>query len=218
MKRRPLPVAAALAASAALLLTACGNGDEKSSENDKIAGADTGGSTKSASPSASASDDIERPDLSLPDDVKEVFEGWKTGDAVQDAVLSDAGRSMTAVERAITDGDANSPALTFYYEGEALVGAAKWVQTFVDHNATISGTTRYYTPEVSLSGEKTAAVTMCADESKVFNKDRKTKKIDKSAPTDDSYVYYISRLELNSKKVWVTTEVASKRGSEKCTP
>jgi hypothetical protein len=212
-----LPVAAALAATAALLLTACGSGDDKSSDKDKIAGADTG-DADSASPSASASDDTERPDLSLPGDVKEVFEGWKTGDVVQDAVLADAGRSMTAVERAITDGDANAPALSFYYEGEALVGAAKWVQTFVDHNATISGITRYYTPEVSLSGEKTAAVTMCADESKAFNKDRKTKKVDKSAPTDNSYVYYISRLELNSKKVWVTTEVVSKRGSEKCTP
>ncbi|MFI1484592.1 hypothetical protein [Streptomyces sp. NPDC020747] len=217
MKRRTLPVATALAATAALLLTACGSGDDKSSDNEKIAGADTG-DEKSASPSVNASDDVERPNLSLPEDVEEVFEDWKTGDDSKDSVLTDAGHSMTAIERAITDGDAKSPALSFYYEGEALVGAAKWVQTFVDHNATISGVTRYYAPEVTLSGKSTAAVTLCADESKVFNKDRKTKKSDRSAPTDDSYVYYVSRLKLNPKKVWVTTEVVSKRGSEKCTP
>ena len=39
MKRRSLPVAAALTATAALLLTACGSGDDKSGDNDKIAGA-----------------------------------------------------------------------------------------------------------------------------------------------------------------------------------
>ena len=45
MRRRSLPVAAALAATAALLLTACGSGDDKSSDNDKIAGAEQGAET-----------------------------------------------------------------------------------------------------------------------------------------------------------------------------
>ncbi|MEU5311137.1 hypothetical protein [Streptomyces sp. NPDC021562] len=38
MKRRTLPVNAALVATAALLLTGCGNGNDKASDNDKIAG------------------------------------------------------------------------------------------------------------------------------------------------------------------------------------
>ncbi|MEU3841757.1 hypothetical protein AB0E88_17210 [Streptomyces sp. NPDC028635] len=216
MKRRTLPVAAALAATAALLLTACGGGDEKSEDNDKIAGADTGDSTASAS--SAPSPDINRPDLSLPGDVKEEFEGWHTGDAMKDAVLSDAGHSMTAVTRAITVGDPKSPALTFYYKGEALAGAAKWVETFVDHDATITGTTRYYSPTVSMPNKTTAAVTLCADESKAFNKYRKSNKIDRSAPSPNSYVYYVSRLHKDSRGVWVTSEVDSKRGSRKCTP
>jgi hypothetical protein len=216
LKRRPLPTAAALIATAALLLTACGSEDKK--PDDEIAGADAGGSTASATASPSTADDSNRPDLSLPSDVQEVFEGWKTGDQAKDAVLADAGRSMTAVNRAITDGDVHSPALAYYYKGKALAGSAKWVQTFVDHDATITGTTRYYSPTVSLSGKTTAAVTLCADESKAFNKFRKTKKVDRSAPSDDSYVYYVSRLEQNSKGVWLTSEVVSKRGSEKCLP
>ncbi|MEV5015922.1 hypothetical protein ACIGW1_30405 [Streptomyces sp. NPDC053780] len=218
MKRRSLPVAAALAASAALLLTACGSGEGKSSDGDKIAGADTGDSSTSAPASQGAGTDVSRPDLSLPADVKEVFEAWETGDTTKDAVLADAGHSMTAVTRAITDGATESPALTFYYKGEALAGAARWVQTFVDHDATITGTTRYYAPTVDLSGKTTAAVTLCADESKAFNKSRKTKKVDRSAPSDNSYVYYVSRMEQNSKGIWVTTKVISKRGNEKCIP
>ncbi|MFJ5776541.1 hypothetical protein [Streptomyces sp. NPDC093094] len=218
MKRRTLPVAVALAASAALLLTACGGGENKSDPNDKIAGVGGGDPTESGSVSASPTQDVSRPDLSLPGDVKEDFEGWKTGVAAKDAILSDAGRSMTAVNRAITDGDVNSPALTFYYKGEALAGAVQWVQTFIDHDATITGTTRYYSPTVDLSGKTTAAVTLCADESKVFNRFKKTNKVDRSAPTNTSYVYYISRLERNSEGVWVTSKVVSNRGSEKCIP
>lgn len=150
--------------------------------------------------------------------MKEVFEGWKSGDATKDAVLADARHSMTAVTQAITEGDTESPPLAFYYTGKALAGSAKWVQTFVDHDATITGTTRYYAPTVDLSGKTTAAVTLCADESKAFNKFRKTNKVDRSAPSGDSYVYYVSRLEQNSEGIWVTSEVISKRGNEKCIP
>lgn len=220
MKRRSLPVAAALAATTALLLTACGSKDEKSSDNDKIAGVDAGnggGETK-ASASPSPPQDVNRPDLSLPGDMKEVFEDWTTGDATKDAALTDAGFSMTAVNRAITDSNPNAPAVSFYYEGTALVDAVKWVQSFVDHDATVTGSTRYFSPTVSLSGKKSAVVTLCADESKAFNKFLKTNKIDRNAPSDNSYVYYLSRLNLNSKGVWVTTEIVSKRGSQQCTP
>ena len=220
MKRRSLPVAAALTATAGLLLTACGSEDEKSSANGKIAGvgAGNGGGETKASASPSPSQDVGRPDLSLPGDVKEVFEGWTTGDATKDAVLKDAGFSMTAVSRAITDSDTNSPALSFYYDGTALVDAAEWVQTFVDNDASITGAIRYYSPTVTPSGNKTAVVTHCADESEAFNKFLKTNKVDRSAPSDNSYVYYLSRLALNAKGVWVTTESVSKRGSKQCTP
>ncbi|MEW2116879.1 hypothetical protein AB0945_17120 [Streptomyces sp. NPDC005474] len=220
MKRRPTLLAAiSLTAIAALSLSACGS-DDNPDGNDKIAGADVGDgrSTMEASTSPSPSQGIDRPSLSLPNDVKEVFEDWKIGDPIKDAVLTDAGHSMTAVNRAITDSEPDSPALSFYYEGTALVDAVKWVQTFVDHDATVTGTTRYYSPTVTLSGKKSAVATLCADESKIFNKFLKTNKVDRTTPSDNSYVYYLSRLNLNSAGVWVTTEIDSKRGSKQCTP
>ncbi|MFC4464970.1 hypothetical protein ACFPH6_10515 [Streptomyces xiangluensis] len=218
MKRRSLPVAAALAATAALLLTACGSGDDSSKDNDKIAGADTGDTKTSASPSASASDDAERPAMTLPDDIKETFENWKTGDATKDAILADAGRAQTAVTHAVVKGDPEDPALSFYQAGTALPGSQDWVKSVIDSGSTFTGEVRYYAPDISVLGKNLAGVAFCSDESKAFNKNRETNKVDKTPVSNDSYVLYSTRLEKNDQGVWQTTKLESERGNKKCTP
>ncbi|MFI9603141.1 hypothetical protein ACIHCX_25400 [Streptomyces sp. NPDC052043] len=215
MKRRTLPVATALAATACLLLTGCGGGDGAKGQ-DKIAGADSADATASSSPSPS-SGGVDRPDMKLPGDVKETFEGWKTGDAAKDAVLADAGRAQTAVTYAVTQGDPNSPALAFYQAGTALPGSQDWVKSIVDADLTYSGSVRYYAVKISLFDKTSAGVSYCADETKAFNKNRKTQKVDRVPPTNDSYVLYSTRLELNSHGVWQTTKLESQRGNKACT-
>ncbi|MFJ5839889.1 hypothetical protein ACIQGO_24550 [Streptomyces shenzhenensis] len=216
MKRRPLPIAAALAAAAAFLLTACGSSDD-AKDNDKIAGADGKSSSASTSPSASTND-ATRPDLTLPSDVQETFEGWKTGDTTKDAVLADAGRAQTAVTYSVTQGNPNSPALAFYQTGTALAGSQDWVKSIVDADLTYSGTVRYYAAKISVFDKKTAGVSYCADESKAYNKNRKTNKVDRIPATSDSYVLYSTRLELSDKGGWQTTKLESERGNKTCTP
>ncbi|MEV0170942.1 hypothetical protein AB0I00_07420 [Streptomyces sp. NPDC050803] len=216
MKRRTLPTAAALAAAAALLLTACGGEDEKSGDNDKIAGADTGGEATSASPSASASGPTDRPKITFPEGVENEFENWKTGDAVKDAVLSDVTQTVNAVDDAILQGDADSATVAYYRQGKALVSAQQWIQAWLDEDLTWTGVTRYFDPNVKVADEDTAAVTYCADESKAYNKDRKTGKVDKSPSDESPYVTYSTQLKKNSKGVWQTTEVLSKRGDQTC--
>ncbi|MFI6490612.1 hypothetical protein [Streptomyces sp. NPDC050564] len=217
--RRSLPVAAAFAATAALLLTACGSGDDnKTKDGDKIAGADTGDAKSSASPGASASDDIKRPDITLPSDVKDDFENWKTGDTAKDAVLADAARAQTATNYAIIKGNPDEPALAFYRQGDALVSGAQWVKSFVDAGITYVGTVRYFDANVTLYGKASAGVTFCTDESKAFNKNRKTKKVDRTPADNDSYVYYNTHLKKSRDGVWQTTQLVSDRGNKKCTP
>lgn len=218
MKRRPLPVAVAFAATATVLLTACGGGGEKSTSNDKIAGADTAETTGSATPSPSADDTVQRPDVSLPSDVKNVYEGWHASDTSQAAALADAKRRIDATDAAITDDDLNSKAIPFYYKGDALLGAADWIKGYTDDNYTITGTTRYYNPQLTKYDEDSLALTYCADESKAYDKDRKTGKVDKTAVTNKSYVLYNTRMDRNSKGVWQTSKLASERGNTKCTP
>ncbi len=220
MKRRTIPVTTALAATAALLLTACGSGDDdKPKDEDKIAGADQGPKKNaSKSPTPDSGGKASRPDMTLPQDVTETFVGWKTGDSLKDAVLADAGRAQTAVTYAVTQGDANEPALGFYQDGEALVGSARWVKSIVDSGSTFSGKVRYFAPKISMLDKSSAAVVYCSDESKAFNKDRKTEKVTKTPVSDQSYVTYSTRLNKNELGVWQTTRLESKRGEATCTP
>jgi hypothetical protein len=211
-----LPVAAALVATAALLLTACGSGDDSSKSNDKIAGADTGKTSPSASPSASSSGPADRPKITFPDGVENEFEGWKTGDPSKDAVLSDVTQTVNAVDDAILRGDTNSSTLAYYRKGKALVSAQKWVLAWLDEDLTWTGVTRYFDPKVEVADSDTAAVVYCADESKAFNKNRKTGTVDKTPSDESPYVTYSTQLKKNSDGVWQTTDVLSKRGDKTC--
>ena len=218
MKRRALPVAAALAVTAALLLTACGSGDGSSKSNDKIAGVDAGDTATSASPSAGVSGPADRPKITFPEGVENKFEGWKTGDPAENAVLSDVTQTVNAVDDAILRGDTNSATLAYYRQGKALVSAQKWVRAWLDEDLTWTGSTRYFNPRVKVADSDTAAVVYCADESKAYNKNRKTGTVNKSPSDESPYVTYSTQLKKNSKGVWQTTEVLSKRGATTCAP
>jgi hypothetical protein len=218
MRTRPTIAAAALTAAVTLLLSGCGGSDSEDSGKDKIAGADTGASA-SASPSPSASEDgVDRPEIKLPSDVKNVFEGGATGDPVKDAVLADNERMINSIDEAITVDAEEHPALKFYSKDNALIAAASYVQSFYEAGTTWTGSTRYYDREVTLSGENAATVTYCGDETKSYSKDRETKEVKKTPGDADDYVSYSARVQKNADGVWQTTNVVSERGSEKCQP
>ncbi|UIX31130.1 hypothetical protein [Streptomyces sp. GQFP] len=220
MKRRSLPVAAALVASAALLLTACGGDDSESKDNDKIAGADTGSET-SASPTASASasaDSADRPKIELPSDLTYTFEWPKTGDADKDAVLADSEQSIKAVDLAIVNQDALDKAYLYYYEGEAAAGTETFVKKYVDAKASITGAYRFYDPDLKVDNDGTASLSYCEDQGKAYVKYLETNKVKKTEVTADSYVIYHTSLKRNSKGVWVIQDMVSEVGSAKCQP
>ncbi|MFH9981300.1 hypothetical protein ACH4ND_19015 [Streptomyces sp. NPDC017179] len=216
VKRRSLPVAAALVATAALLTTACGGGSGGSKGNDGIAGSGTGDKAASASPSGG--DATDRPEISLPHDLTDTFEGWKTGDAVHDAILGDVARRVDVTNYAITQGDAGLPALSFYYGGGALADAKDWVESVVKDGYTITGTNRYYNAKVDVFDSSSAGVVYCEDQGRAYAKDRKSNKVYRTEITEKSYVLYTTRLEKNKQGVWQTTKLTSQRGHKSCTP
>ncbi|MEV7321789.1 hypothetical protein [Streptomyces sp. NPDC093970] len=216
MKRRTLLDTAALAASAALILTACSSGEGGSKANDKIAGADGGGTKASASPTASAAAD--RPEVTLPNDLSDTFESWKTGDMTKDAALGDVARRIDATNYAIAQGDPELPALGFYYSGGALADAKDWVESIAKDGYSITGANRYYNAKIDVFDSVSAGVTYCEDQSKAFAKVRKSGKVIKMAVNNDSYVVYTTRLDKNKQGVWQTTKLTSQRGSKSCTP
>jgi hypothetical protein len=218
VNRRPTLLAAiTLTAVAALSLSACGSDDSsKKKDNDKIAGADTG-DEKSASPSASASAAAGRPKIELPSDLTYTFDWPKTGDKEKDAVLADSEQSIKAVDLAIVNQNALDKAYLYYYEGEAAAGTEQFIQAYVKAKARVTGAYRFYDPAVSVTGD-TASLVYCEDQGKAYDLYLKTKKVDKTAVTKNSYVLYNTQLHKNDKGVWVIGKLLSQRGSEKCQP
>jgi hypothetical protein len=203
---------AALAATAALLLTACGEGgDDKSS--DDVKGADSG--TKSPSASASDSAGVDRPDVSVPKDLKLVFDFDKPSDAKHAAALADAENYVKAMYHGIAAQDPNDPAYQFYSDGQAEQYVKSQIQTWVKGGWTPTGTDQYYDAETTtLTGGKRVLVTFCENQGKAYSKDIKTDKILRTEENLDSYLKH--RLLMvpssGSPQVWKVqvTEVIGK--------
>ncbi len=218
MKRHAPPIAAAYAATAALLLTACGgsDGDSTSADNGKVAGAGIGGEA-SASPTASASAiSAERPEIELPSDLTYTFDWPKTGDTGKDAILSDSKQFIKAVDMAIAEQDPLDAAYLFYSEGGAAAGSEEFIQEFVDYKDRITGAKRYFDAKVNVNSDGTAGLVYCEDQSKAYNKSLTTGKTNVTVASKDSYVLYSSRLRVNEHGVWITQTLTSQRGSSLC--
>ncbi|MFG2678247.1 hypothetical protein [Streptomyces sp. NPDC048392] len=184
--------AATLTATAALLLTACG-GDGDDSSPDDIKGAGESSSTPSASASASASGaaDADRPDVSLPEDLKLVFDFERPSDTDQAAALEDAANYIRALNHGITEQDVKDPAYSFYSAAGASRYAESQIQEYVNGGWTLTGEDRYYQAETSPVGEgekaKSILVTFCEDQSKAYGKEVKTGKVHRTEESLASY-------------------------------
>lgn len=217
LKRRSLPVAAALTTTAALLLTACGGEVDKSRGSDKTAGADQGGTEESASPSASGSETAGRPKITLAEDMENVFEGGKTGDPVKDAILYDNTQAVSAMDEAIYTRSLQKPSFGTYLADDAARDAAVWVQGFYNDGITWTGKVRYFDHEITSLKKGAATLTYCSDESKSFNKNLKTGKTSGAVSDPDDYmVFYNTRLQKDAEGIWQTTGLISKRGASQC--
>ncbi|PAM99693.1 hypothetical protein CJI59_21695 [Streptomyces sp. Alain-F2R5] len=183
-----------------------------------MAGADTGSSSPSASPTESATQQAGRPTIELPSDLSYTFEWPKTGDKEKDAVLADSEQSIKAVDLAIVNQDALDKAYLYYYEGEAAAGTQKFIQNYVDQKAGITGSYRFYAPEVAVDEDGTASFTYCEDQGEAYVKYLETNKVRKTEVTAKSYVVYHTSLKKNSEGVWEIQKIASQSGSAKCQP
>ncbi|MEU8603483.1 hypothetical protein [Streptomyces parvulus] len=215
-RRVPLPASLVLTAVSALTLSSCGAGDG-SGGNGEPAPAPTAG-TPSASRTAPEASRTDRPQLSLPADLSYVFDWPRTGDKEKDAVLVDSEQSIRAVDLAIVNQDSLDPAYLHYYQGEAAAGTEKFIQNYVDEEATITGNYRFYAPRLAVREDGTASFTYCEDQGRAYVKYLRDNKIRKTEVTAESYVEYHTSLKKNSDGVWKVQGVASKSGSAACQP
>ncbi|OIV37173.1 hypothetical protein BIV57_12660 [Mangrovactinospora gilvigrisea] len=217
MRTRTARLAAqAAAVGAALgLLSACGSsGGGKDKINTGQSGKPAASTTASPSSSAAAG----APTPSLPVSAKDVFEDQSTGDATKDAVLADNAKAVTAIDDAIFKQSLKAPALNYYLQGSALVGADKYVKGWIDSHEDWVGKVRFFNRKLTMMSDGTASVIYCSDESKANIKDAKTGKVDTSSGGGATYVLYNTRLTKNKQGVWQTTFMVSQRGARQCKP
>lgn len=224
MNRRPrLLTTIAVASATALMLAACGGGDDGAKANDKRPGADSGTSA-SASPSAgagagaSASEVTGRPKVELPSDVDITFTPERSGDATKDAILKDNAEYVRALNAAIVAQNPRLPALEFYTEGEGAAASQQWVQAFKTAGWAVTGTVRYYDRQVDVTSKDRASLSYCGDESKGFSKVIKTGEVKKTKATKNSYIAYGVQVERNDQGVWELVKITSTRGADRCRP
>ncbi|MGW4020580.1 hypothetical protein [Streptomyces sp. NPDC005009] len=194
MKRRTLPVAVAFAAAATLMLTACGGGDDKSGDNDKIAGADQGTEkpSKSAEPSgAPAEDKPDGVDVSLPADMNLVFDWEEPKNENEAAAMDDAANFFRAIYRGVDKRTTKDASIAAYATGDGLKYAETQINAWIDGGWTATGTLRHYDATTrSAANGKSVEVAFCADAGKFYGKEIKTDKVLKTEPSIEDFDYY----------------------------
>ncbi|MGP3951641.1 hypothetical protein [Streptomyces sp. 7N604] len=204
--------AAVVAVAGVLLLaTACGSGDDGGRAGDEIADAQK----PDQQTAASSTEEKGAPKFDLPPDVKVVIDDDKTGDKPKDEVLKDHGYALMAMQEAYAKAEATEN-FDRYWQNEA---ADKFRAVFAEYKkrgTTITGTDRFYGRAVMSQDGKKALVTFCEDQSKAFDKDVKSGKVDRAQPNLDSFIEIRTVLEKGSAGEWQVTEYSGARGSKSC--
>ncbi|MDT7843740.1 hypothetical protein [Streptomyces justiciae] len=214
MKPHHLPVAAALAATAFLLLTACGNGDSETSGPAQGAETSQKSATRAVEPSEDRPDGV---DISLPAGINLVFDWTKPKDKNEAAAMDDAANFLRAIYRGVDKGTPEDAAVTTYATGGGLKYATTQINAYIDGGWTVTGTRRHYdaTTRSSSNGES-VEVAFCSDSTKFYGKETKTGKVLKTDPSIKDYshidiimVKYPTGTDLwQASKVYVETESA----------
>ncbi|MGY6024980.1 hypothetical protein [Streptomyces spinosirectus] len=221
MKHRTLPAATALVATATLLLTACGGGDDKSN-NDKIAGADQDTKTPTASAEASGAPAGDKPDgvdVSLPKDMNLVFDWKKPKDKNEAAAMADTANYIRAIYHGVDKRTSKVAAVTAYSTGEGLTYAQTQIGDRVKGGWTATGTRRHYDVTTrSASNGQSVEIAFCVDSSKFYGKEVKTGKVLKSKPSIADYDYFkiIMVKYPTNEALWQASKVYVEGKAAKC--
>ncbi|WP_369248433.1 hypothetical protein [Streptomyces sp. R41] len=213
MARRTLTTAAAFAATATLLLTACGGSNDDSS--DGIKGADTGSSSPSASTSKANSD---APDLSLPGDLHLVFDFAKPSDSKHAAALDTATNYIRALKHGIVKQNPDDPAYQYYSVGGAAKYAKSQIQAWVDGGWTATGTDKYFNADTANVGSTGVLVTFCRNQAKSYSKKIKTGKTHYTKESLDSYQKFtiLMRPSPGSTQSWKAQQIEVQGRVKEC--
>ncbi|MFB7494079.1 hypothetical protein ACFC09_05140 [Streptomyces sp. NPDC056161] len=209
--------AAGLLAALALSVTACGGDSTGDSSGDKIKGTDSGQSgSATPSTSASATAGTNAPAFDLPSDITVTVDRQPTGDATKDAVLRDVAYAAQARVEAFGKGDGETANLSRFLAANARIYWADRVAEFKKEGLTVTGDYRYYGFEVTDVVNGKAAAHYCEDQSKAYNKEIKTGKVQRTQPSDKDFVLYTVQAARDSAGDWQVVQQNWTKGDASC--
>lgn len=214
-------VTAATLATAAVLLTACGGGG--SGDSDKISSppSTTAAPSSSATATSTATGAPTKidPSLALPADLRLNFDWAAPTDHAQAIALATAANFIQSMDHAVVKQSTKDAGLATYSSGKARSFATTFVQDYITHRWTLTGTDHFYRPKVTLGANKTyGEVTFCDNQSKVYGKEIKTGKVLTTPEDDSSYVSYsvvVAKLQLPTE-VWQAQSITVKEKALQC--
>lgn len=217
MKRHTLPI---VAATAALLLTACGASEGGAGGSGNDASSTTADDAQSRAPSPSASSaDQNAPVFAPPSDVDTVVQRDPTGNATKDAVLRDVAYSTQARLEAFAKGDGRTAHMNRYFAAQALTYWTQRVAKIWKDGLTVTDHYRFFDFAVTdVLNAKTATARYCEDQTTAYSKQIKTGKILRTKPSDNDFILITLQAAKNSHGDWQVTQQNWKKGNAACVP
>jgi hypothetical protein len=156
------------------------------------------------------------PSFDFPSGIKATVENEPTGDATKDAILRDTAYAAQARVEAFAKSESRTANMNRYFAANALSFWVGRVETFKKDGLTVTGDYRYYDFEVTDVVDGKAAVRYCEDQSKAYNKEIKTDKVQRTQPSDKSFLLYTAQVARGSAGDWQVTQQGWKKGDPAC--
>ncbi|MFE9767868.1 hypothetical protein ACFYPC_25665 [Streptomyces sp. NPDC005808] len=144
------------------------------------------------------------------------FEREPTGDATKDAILRDAAYAAQARIEAFAKGEGQTVNMNRYFAAYARTYWVENAETFKKDGLTVTGDYRYFDFKVTDVADGTAAARYCEDQSKAYNKEIKTNKVQRTQPSDKDFVLYTLQAVRDSAGDWQVTQHSWKKGDAAC--
>ncbi|WP_329134810.1 hypothetical protein OG552_19960 [Streptomyces sp. NBC_01476] len=218
MTRSSLPIAVAFAASAGLLLTACGGGGSDSA--DKIQPSATTAAaptTTSSTPTPTPPTGPDAPKFNLPPDLTVEFTGFDSAKAEDKLVLQDASYAAKSVlELEVQPRTKVTPNFSRFWTGERGASYADSLISQIKGGTVITGVYRYYNPVVKSVQGGAMQVTYCEDQRKAYSKDFTTGRVHVTSPSPSDFRQWTLLMSKSSSGEWQAFDHSWLKGAKQC--
>ncbi|MFJ2636629.1 hypothetical protein ACIO6U_32400 [Streptomyces sp. NPDC087422] len=219
MTRSSLPIAVALAASAGLLLTACGGGGSDSSDKIQPSGTVTTAAPTATTASPTQAAGPNAPKFDLPSGITTDFKGFDSSDPKKQAILSSAKyAALSILEFEAKVYTKETPNFKRFWTGAHGATFADSIISQGKDGSVITGDYPYYNAVVKTlqGGTGNVSVQYCEDQRKAYAKDSKTGKVTVTTPSLSDFRLWTLLMTKSPSGEWTVFDHTWVQGAKQC--